>query len=215
MITNIKGIILFGDSVFFGAGASHRNFGCGRLLKKKLNKPVLIKSRNKDTTQDGLLRLRREVINEEAFSHVIVMFGNNDCRLIDIDKAQINLCVYQNNLKKIINEIRSSKKIPFLVNLQPINSDIFLQSLGCKQRNIVVETQQIAKHNPYSWQKSYSDVCSDVAKTELVTFIDIRTPLERDLNEVLAGDGLHPNDMGHQIIAETIYNFLVFYRNKK
>lgn len=212
MISYINGIILFGDSVFFGTGASHRNLGCGKLLKKRLNEPVLIKGRNRDTTQDGLLRLEWGVTNEETFSHVIVMFGNNDCRLIGINKAQISLESYKNNLKKIIQKIREAKKVPSLVNLQPINSDIFLKSLDYKQRNMLIETQRITKYTPYSWQKNYSDICNDVARSEHIELVDIRSQLEKNLNEVLADDGLHPNDVGHQIIAETIYNFLLLHR---
>ena len=76
-----KKIILFGDSVLFGAGSSHRGKGCGRVLRDMLrDNHVLIKARNKDTTREGLQRLAFDVLSDNTPADVIVLFGNNDCR---------------------------------------------------------------------------------------------------------------------------------------
>ena len=194
----MDGIILFGDSVLFGTGASSRNNGCGRLLRHLLENPILIKSHNLDTTNDAIDRIDRDILKENNYSRVVVLFGNNDCRLKDINTPLVSIRDYRFNLKRIIHKIKSINKIPFLCNLQPISSDGFF--------NIFPQMRDFIKMDstPYAWQKEYSDICTQVANNEKIPLIDIRTPLERNIQSILAADGLHPNDLGHQIIAQQI-----------
>ena len=56
-----EGIILFGDSVLFGTGATTRDNGCGRILRSLTEIPILIKARNNDSTKEGLARLESDV----------------------------------------------------------------------------------------------------------------------------------------------------------
>lgn len=201
-----KKIILFGDSVFLGLGATKRDLGCGKLLKYMFLYPVLIKSGNRDTTEDALTRLKKDIITEKCNIkvYVIIMFGNNDCRLIAINKAQVDLASYRNNLKRIVADIRENGMTPLIVNLQPIDDALFLKNLPKIQRDIVIATEAISSETPYTWQKKYSDICFDVAKEEKVVLIDIRTPLEKIVGDIMSSEGTHPNDLGHRIIGERI-----------
>lgn len=204
----LKGLVLFGDSVFFGIGASNRDLGCGRLLKSMLGIPVLIKSRNRDTSVDALTRIKACRWDKNIFSHVIIMFGNNDCRLIDINRTQVEIKEYRNNLQAIVAWFQDNGFSPLLTNLQPINNDGFQRHLSSKQYSIFSVTQSLTKETPYSWQKKYSDACEETAKVTGVLLVDIRTPLEKLGKEIMARDGLHPNDLGHRVVAETIGNFV-------
>lgn len=203
--TRVKttGVLLFGDSVLFGTGASTRNVGCGRILGMLLAEtPVTIKGKNRDTTKDGLQRLKSDVLQDTISSHVIILFGNNDCRLIDIDRPIVSLEEYRDNLKEIIRQIKAVGKIPILSNLQPINSGLFYKTLP-DMRKFMVKIS-----SPSEWHRRYSLICEEVVKKESIKLADIRSTLNRYGNSVIADDGLHPNDLGHKIIAQKFFETL-------
>lgn len=198
----MKGLILFGDSIFFGTGASKRTKGCGKILKSIGKFPVLIKGRNRDSTREGLKRLDSDVVKREGFSHIVLLFGNNDCRFIEINHALVDFDEYRENLYTMIYRLESAGKSVLISNLQPIDSQGFY--------NTHPETKKFVTINetPYSWQKRYSNICEEVARDKKVILIDIRKKLETKKSEILASDGLHPNDLGHRIIADTILETL-------
>ncbi len=199
----IKGIILFGDSVFFGIGASHRNKGCARILKKEfINAPVLIKARSFDSSKEGVEKLE-SVLAREGFSHVVLLFGNNDCRLVGVNTPRVPLKEFRANLKEMVKTIKAKRLNVLLANLQPIDSEGFYKSLPGQKEFIKMD------ESPYSWHKRYSDVCNDIANEEDIQLLDIRVALEKEKNNILAADGLHPNDYGHRIIASHIFKLLM------
>lgn len=199
----MKSVFLFGDSVFFGVGASSRDRGCGKLLKKNINMPVFIKSRSLETSRDGLQRLERDILSKaDSGSFIVIMFGNNDCRFNEENIPLVGLEEYRNNLKEMIRTIKFSSNIPFLCNLQPMSSDGFFRMFPNMR---VFENDYLA---PDLWQKKYSDACGDIVREEKITLIDVRTALEKHKDLVFAEDGLHPNDSGHEVVALEIANVL-------
>ncbi len=199
----INKVILFGDSVLFGTGASERNLGCGRILKTLLPRiPVIIKGRNRDTTEDALQRLSADVLADEGTAAVIILFGNNDCRLKSVDEPIVSLPEYEENLERIIARIRSNKKIPILSNLQPIDSRMSYKTLPDMKKFMV------NIDSPKEWQREYSLACGKVAEREDVKLADIMTMLDKRGNDVLSEDGLHPNDEGHRMIALKFFEVL-------
>lgn len=202
----INKVILFGDSVLFGIGASNRSLGCGRILKTLLPQiPVIIKGRNRDTTEDALQRLSADVIKNKECAAVIILFGNNDCKLQDIDEPVVSLPKYEENLRKIVTQIKSNNKIPILSNLQPIDSEMFYETLpGIKKLMVNIDS-------PKEWQRGYSLACGRVAARENIRLADIMTMLDKHGNSVLDRDGLHPNDKGHRMIAQKFFDVLGGY----
>lgn len=195
MRKQIRGVICFGDSVIFGTGASSRNAGCCRILRSLINVPTLIKGRNNDTSKDGLLRLKKDVLDIKDYSHVIILFGNNDCRLIGIDKPLVEIEDYKRTLTKIIEDIKQNNKVPIVSTLQPISDEGFLNTLR-KMRNFVKDIS-----SPYEWHKSYSDAIKEVGNLTNTAIIDIHSALVNIKEKILSKDGLHPNDFGHKMIA--------------
>lgn len=198
----MKGLVLFGDSIFFGTGASKRTNGCGKILKSILQFPVLIKGRNRDSTREGLARLESDAIGRDSFSHVILLFGNNDCRFIGVNQALVDFAEYRSNLCTMISRIKSAGKSPLISNLQPIDSEDFYKVHPETKKFVAID------ETPYGWQKRYSDICGEVAAEENIPLVDIRKKLETRKSEILASDGLHPNDLGHRIITVTILETL-------
>lgn len=202
---NMTGLILYGDSIFFGYGASNKNLGCGRLLKNRLSLPIMIKARNNVTTRDALAGLKDRVLADSYldYSDVIVLIGNNDCRLVEEDTPVISLQEYKNNLIEIIKKINMGKKKCHICNLQPINDSIVMRVNEDIKKNM----NQIK--SPYSWHKQYSDTCEEVAHICKISVIDIRSPLEKSGKNIFFEDGMHPNDAGHELIANSLYSALV------
>ncbi len=194
----ISKIILFGDSVLFGIGASQRNYGCGRILRELLKNThiIILGGRNRNTTRDGLQRLHDDILKYTEPAYVIILFGNNDCRLKGIDEPMVSLFEYKENLKKMIKEIKTNAKIPILSNLQPIDSSMVYKTLP-DMRKLIVNID-----SPREWHDKYNLICNQLATEECIKLADINSVLNRYGHNVIAGDGLHPNDFGHKIIAQ-------------
>lgn len=200
----IKGLIAYGDSIFFGYGASSRNLGCIKQLKAKLSIPLLIKAKNNVTTRDALSNLKDNILTYDvnSYSDVIILFGNNDSKLIAKDSPNVSREEYKDNLIKIISQIIASKRRCYISNLQPIEEKRFLHYAQQIRANMALIK------SPYLWHKKYSDVCVEVSTLCNIPLIDIRTPLENSTINIFFDDGVHPNDLGHTIICNTIYEVL-------
>lgn len=195
----ITGVICFGDSILAGTGALSRENGCVKRLKKSLKVPVSIKGINRHTSQDGLMRLMQDVIEQKHLSHVVILFGNNDCRLTESGQSVISSAHFLANLQEMANRIRQNEQTPLFCNLQPIDS-----------RKLFKFAPEFEKHgvDPESLQKKYSVLVEEFARRSGHGIIDIRTLLESRKAEVIAEDGLHPNDFGHELIAKQILQTL-------
>lgn len=199
----VDGIILFGDSVLAGTGASDRQLGCGKLIKDQLEIPVSIRSRNRDTSEFGLKRISEDVLAQQKHSHVLVLFGNNDCWVTEQLRPAISIKNFEKNLIEISRLIQRNSKQPLLCNLQPIENTNFFESFPEYQRY-----RDSIGLDPYKWQAKYSQRIERVSEILSLPLIDIRTPLLNSIGVAIANDGLHPNDLGHSIIAKKILEVL-------
>ncbi|MBF0594421.1 MAG: SGNH/GDSL hydrolase family protein [Candidatus Omnitrophica bacterium] len=197
------GVILLGDSVFFGIGASQRAFGSGKLIKKALSCPVLIKSFNHYSTNDALENIEDYLLQYAEYKYYVINFGNNDCKLIGMNLALVEIAQYRENLQKLISKIQGHGKVPVLCNLQPISNEGFYRTY----RDIAVYIQDPGI-DPFLWQKRYSDACQELVLNSKIGFIDIRTPLEKSPMNIWWQDGMHPNDVGHGIISRAVSDVL-------
>lgn len=199
----ISGIICFGDSILAGTGASDRELGCAKLLKSCLGIPVLLRGRNWNTSQDGLERLEADVLKQRDFSHVLILFGNNDCWLVGPNRPKIPLGRFRANLISMIEQIERNNQVPILCNLQPIDFDRFAATFP-----ELLEYKKNMEGDPSILQKQYSGAIEDWALEFNWNCVDIRSELEKHVGKVIAPDGIHPNDFGHKIIADRVFTFL-------
>ncbi len=202
MNRNIKGLIFFGDSILAGTGASSRDLCCAKLIKEALKIPVSLRARNWNTSQDGVARLESEVLTQKNHSHVIILFGNNDCWLTDAGQSKVDLKQTIANLQWMANCILKNFQTPIFCNLQPINID----KLFKRYPHLCTESN---KHHLSKIQATYNDEIEKTIANMKLDLVDIRSKLEDEINEVLADDGLHPNDRGHKIIADAIIARLI------
>lgn len=191
----VSGVICFGDSILAGTGALSRENGCAKILKRSLNIPVSLKGINRNTTQDGLLRLQQDVIDQKHLSHVIILFGNNDCRLTDAGQSFVPENRFFANLEEMERRIKQNHQMPLFCNLQPIDAQKLFEFAPDYQKQMA---------DPENLQAKYNGLVEAFAKRSGNLLIDIRTPLNSQKTKIMANDGLHPNDLGHKIIAHEI-----------
>ncbi len=201
---DIKGIIFIGGSVVAGRGVKNRSLGFASIIKRELKIPVLIKGKSYLTSGDILNIIRRYIIYKPAdYSHIILLSGNNDSRLVDINTPAISAEQFKRNLIDIILTLHEHNKEIIICNLQPLSDEqiakIHLQ---------MAKALTLKNFTPHTWHKQYSDACEEVAKEMNVEFINIRAPLEKSKEEVIADYCLDPNALGHSIVAKTILNKL-------
>ena len=197
--TKIKGIIFFGDSVLAGTGAPEREKSCAKLVKSALEIPISLRARNWNTSQDGLARLEDDVLKQSQFSHVVLLFGNNDGWLIGPNQPKVTLDQFRKNLYQIVDLIQQNRQIPLFCNLQLINEKLLV-----KQFPYLEEFQKKMDINIEQIQTQYNEVVEKVVEKYKINLIDIRTQLKNSHMNTIFEDGIHPNDDGHQIIARTI-----------
>jgi lysophospholipase L1-like esterase len=200
---SINGVILFGDSIFAGMGATERDFGCAKIIKSNLSIPVSLKARNWNTSADGLKRLDNDVIAQAELSHVLILFGNNDCWITKEGKAKVSIEEFRQNLACIVERIKVNNQVPIICNLQPIDSERLF-----KVRPDLLDYRSKLKYDPSHWQAQYSQMVESVATELNSDWINIRATLKIQLDLVVAADGLHPTDQGHKIIADMILQYL-------
>lgn len=198
----ITGVIFFGDSILAGTGASDRDSGCAKIVKNHLSVPVSLKARNWNTSEDGLKRIDNDVISQPELSHVIILFGNNDCWVTEQGAPKVPIEDFKKNLIEIARRIRTNNQVPIILNLQPIDADRLF-----KIRPDFLNYRDKVESDPAAWQAEYNQMVESVATELKNDFIDIRAALKLRADLVVAADGLHPNDQGHKIIAGEILRY--------
>jgi lysophospholipase L1-like esterase len=203
----VSGVILFGDSIFAGLGASEREFSCAKMFKNKIGVKVLLKGRNGDTSCDALKRIEKDVLAHKNYSHVLVLFGNNDGWPDEKGRRKVTISDFKSNLNMFVKKIKSNDQCPVLCNLQPIDGANFYKNFPqySHLKKIV--------DDPQKWQKKYSDEVLSIATSLNVSYIDIRSALLSHDGVLLSLDGIHPNDQGHKIIYHSLADHFAMAKN--
>ena len=199
----ITGLILFGDSILAGTGASQRELACSKLIKSLIRVPVSLRGRNWNTSQDGLDRLEEDVLSQKQYSHVLILFGNNDSRLIAPSQHMVPLEQFHVNMLTMVRKIKANGQWPMLCNLQLLDENLF--STTFPEADKYRESMGIGIS---ALHQLYSDEIKKIADESDAAFVDIRSPLKKSKENTIALDGMHPNDQGHKIIAASIVAFL-------
>ncbi len=205
MLNRVNGVILFGDSVLAGTGASDRQLGCAKLVKQVLPVPVSIRSRNRDTSKIGLERIDTDVLQQREYSHVVILFGNNDCWLDESGNPQTSTDEFIENLRQMAVRIRGNSQVPLFCNLQPIDNASFFKTFP-EYMKFCYSTK--LKLDPFLWQKKYSDDIELLCNYERIGLIDIRSKLTQQITSTISTDGIHPTDSGHRMMSERILKAL-------
>ena len=182
VVTPNKTILFFGNSLTAGYGIEPEDSFTGiiqqRIDSLELGYNVINGGLSGETTASGLNRLDW-FLEEEPYIFVLELGGNDGLRGIDLQETRTNL-------RKIIQLIR--EKYP--------------------DTHILLAGMQIPPNMGQNYTKEFQTIFPDLAKEEGVQLIPF-------LLEGVAGnpslnlpDGIHPNEEGHRLVAETVWEYL-------
>ena len=161
-------------------------------------------------------------INNEKVNAVIFEYGGNDCNF-DWEKISQNpqgnhlpvvtLQQFTNNIEFMIVEALKKDIKVILTTLPPISSDRFFDFItrkGLSKTNILNWLGD--KEHIYRHHERYNAAVLKLAKKYNLYVADIRDNFlqQKNCNNLLCDDGMHPNSKGQKIIYNT---FIDFYNN--
>lgn len=177
-----KTVLIFGNSLTAGYGVEPEDSFVGILQQKidslDLNYRIINAGLSGETTASGLNRLDW-FLEEEPHVFVLELGGNDGLRGLAVSETR-------KNLKKIINLIQD--KYP--------------------HTKILLAGMQIPPNMGREYSQEFKAIFPDLAEEEnvhLIPFLLERVGGEASLN---LPDGVHPNEEGHRIVADTVWEYL-------
>ena len=168
------------------------------------------------TIEKGSSLIDRHIKDVEDCDVMVLEYGGNDS---DHDWAAIAehpelehlpktpLSEFTGKYLDIIEELRGMDKRIIMLNLPPIDPHKYFQwfSRGLNGEHILKWLGGSDEYI-YRFHESYNVQVCDIAAENGIPLIDIRSAFlaKRDYSDYLCDDGIHPNEKGHQLIAETI-----------
>jgi len=220
-------IVLFGDSISRGVIYDEQlkkyriltnNYVA--ILNEYLKAGVDNTARFGNTIIRALKKINK-IIDKNTHDIALIEFGGNDCDfnwdeiaqnpLID-HRPKTEFADFEERLTSLVTYIKKSDMFPVLFTIPPIDSDRYFNWVSHndidKQKNILKFLGTISKI--HWWQERYNSLILTVGEKTHTPILDIRSAFLRqeDYRKYLCLDGIHPNELGHKIIAETIYDFI-------
>jgi lysophospholipase L1-like esterase len=195
-----KTILFIGDSITVEPRGNYVGY-----LSLKLSNYIDISTVNivntgvpSDATVNVLDRLP-DVLEETTPDICLVALGVNDCKYLrKIDRTLIDRQSFEANMKAIIKRIKTE-----------CNPKIILTTLSPIDYRKVLNDEFWKNH--YYWSEetvnTYSDsVIKVAAETGALIANTLSAFYEFDYPRLLFKDGVHPNALGHVVIAATIFS---------
>ncbi len=172
------------------------------------------------TVTKGLEIVKKHTDIIKGSDYVALEFGGNDSDFNwkEIAKdpdaehiPQTTLSSFEAEYADLINEVKAAGGHPVILNLPPIDAQKYFDwvSRGVNKENIL-KWLGGSEEYIYKWHEMYSLSLHKLSKEADVSLIDIRSAflIKKDYKDYLCMDGIHPNEMGHALISETIESFL-------
>jgi lysophospholipase L1-like esterase len=190
------------------------------LVQNKLKAAVHNAGRFGSTILRGSKKLYEEMTKSKP-DIVLIEFGGNDCDFKWEDVAlnplvphepNTNLSVFRETLNKIVSNLRASNVTPVLMTLPPLDPERYFKWISQKRddyaENILKWLGSVDRI--YSWHACYNSVIIEIAKETNTNLIDVRSAFlnSDDYKTYLCIDGIHPNEIGHKLIAEKVIDFI-------
>jgi len=216
-------VALWGDSIGRGVAfdisrgryAVLRDY-FGRILEREGSIDIENRARFGATAEEGLADF--EATSDISASVVAIEYGGNDCNMPWADIAnnpegiyspKVELSQFEKTLSDFVSAVRERGLRPLLVTPPPLHAPRFFEwiSTGLNKANILEFLGDI--DNVYRWQERYALAVHRVARTFSSTLFDLRDAFlaQRDMPSLYSPDGMHPNEKGHQLIADAALRF--------
>lgn len=223
-----KKIVAFGDSIMKGVVAaadtqnpryvtSDEGFlkRCERIFGMKIYNYACFGS----TTLNGLKYLDRHLKDIQDADYAFLEFGGNDC---DYNWKEISekpdeqhypktgMMDFISHYTELINRVIHLKVKPVILSLPLIDAERYFNFFSVTlNRNNILQWLHGKVSNIYHWHEMYNVELFKIASRFNIPIIDITTPFLREKNyqDYLCSDGIHPNEKGHALIASAICEY--------
>ena len=177
-----KRIVFFGDSITAGYGIPIES-AFPALIQKKIEEAdldyqVINAGLSGETTAGGLNRIDW-ILRSKPDVFVLELGGNDGLRGLSMEESE-------KNLKAMIDKVRKANP----------------------KAEIILAGMQIPPNLGQEYTSKFKSLFPDVAKemnTKLIPFLLEGVGGDPKLN---LSDGIHPNQKGHEIVAETVWEYL-------
>jgi lysophospholipase L1-like esterase len=220
-------IVVFGDSISRGVIFDEEKQRHSLLLesftnlvREKLKGVVYNAAKFGSTIVEGLQRLQDDVLKKKP-DIVLIEFGGNDCdfhwnEIADNPSGEFHpntdCATFYHLLTGLVTKLNTMDIIPVLVSLPPLDPEKYFSWIS---RNSDQAKENILKYigdisHIYSWHERYNAAILLVAEETKTRLIDIRSAFLQsdDYTQLICRDGIHPNKMGHKVIAEKILQYI-------
>lgn len=192
----MRRIVLMGDSITFGDNASNPKNSWAARLDEYINKnlkgqfEIINSGVEGETAQEGFDDIEGKVIKYSP-DIVFVGYGTNDCTKVN-GRYENDIYNFESNMEDIAEAIRSQTNAAAVFNLAPpvieelSNDDV-----------VTIHNRDI---------EAYNKVVKRICGSMMLSFVDHYKLMSdrEDLQNLLDGDGIHPNDEGHRVMFENI-----------
>ena len=190
------------------------------LVQRRLKGIVQNASRFGNTIVRGLGKLTKEIAAGRP-DIVVIEYGGNDCDFAWNEVAanpymphepQTDLSLFEETLTATIASLKERDIVPVLMTLPPLNADRYLKWVSNQdpqtECNILKWLGSVTKI--HWWQERYSASIVTIAEKTHTRWIDIRGAFlhSDDYSDLLCRDGIHPNELGHELIAKTVVDYI-------
>ena len=221
-------IFLLGDSLSKGVAFDNEKgrFSLLResfynLLRPIFSTEVINLSRLGRTLSEARSVLEQRLLTSKPRA-VAIELGGNDCDFNWVEVAKepegAHECKtpfkqFEQGIRDMVTRLRGEGIVSVLINLPPIDADRYFKFIcrdDPKMEGGVMSFLGSVTHI-YWWHERFSSVIGKIAEEMGTGFIDIRRKFlyQEDFREFISDDGIHPNAMGHRLIAECIHDFMV------
>lgn len=216
----MKKLIILGDSILKGVTVSdetERYRICLQKYEELATNGVDVRNYSKmgATIEYGERVLMEELSGNEDECIVLFEYGGNDCDYKWKDISENPVCshkcrtapsVFKSKYKACVEYALSKGAKVLISNLPPIDSDRFTSWVSRGLNYDVILEWLGDKNVIYRWQENYSHIVEELAKSEGVKLIDIRSAFlnANNIGKLISKDGIHPTEEGHSIINKTV-----------
>ncbi|MGZ9583508.1 SGNH/GDSL hydrolase family protein [Paenibacillus marinisediminis] len=216
-------IVLFGDSIAKGViydqdkgKYSVLKNSFAQLVQQRFKGIIHNAGRFGSVITKGQATLERDVLNKRP-DIVVLEFGGNDCDFNWDAIAQnpggeytpnTTLNQFISTLQEMVQKVREEGIVPVLMTLPPLDADKYFKWISkndeASERNILSWLGTV--NRIYWWHERYNSAIMQVAQEMKVKWIDVRGAFlsTNDYRQFICEDGIHPNEQGHQLIADKL-----------
>lgn len=186
-------ICIFGDSITEGYYDNEKNGWVNRLKTIFVDDEIYNLGVSGNSTEDLLKRFDADIKDKNP-EMIIFAIGTNDSVYLPSEKRNyVDFDKFKENLKILIEKSKQFTNGIIFVGLTPVDESLTKPIPW--EIEIHYTNEEITKYN---------NAIKQICESEKLKFIDIFSDFEKNNYKEMLSDGLHPNERGHEWMANKI-----------